>query len=606
MKYKNIVTYSILCLLTIVISFVYYIRGVYCFRFTSAVSVVLYVVLICMFLCLTLKYRKDNSRPQKVSSALLAAFLGFSTSVGKNYFEAYSWEHCFGSIRSLALVCGQTLVYGVVFYLVLLTIFAWIDRNVTDKEPENFDFKKCYWQMIGVKALYLIPFFPCLFDFDAALGLRTFLDVDSAICDHHPVFIQFVHSLFFRLGDALCCRTLGFALLAVIFIFASTSIVIYGLKLMVKAGSSQKCVSRLSCFITYFPLFPYLSLLVTKDGFFIQALFLYVLTLLELFQTKGESLKSKRFIAIHSLSILLVCLTRHQGIYIVLIEIIYLLIYYAGNRLRILSVTIPATVIALLVTKVLYPYCDVEPGGKQELYGTFFHQTAYYLTLYPEDVTPEETAAINAILDKDKLIDRYESYTTDYDKNDYKYNPRLVNKGTRLRTFHHIDHSAEAEDLRNYMRAWASMGLRHPKCYVLATASIFMGYLYNKGKPLIDIYTTGVDHPAASTPAYHFWRNTALSYYYDEHSNELANMPVVNLVFAIPYYIWLSLALFTVLLYRKDYGGLSVFFPILLSIVILVICPVASGRYALPIVYVLPFLLAYLITSSRGTYQAKQ
>lgn len=603
MKNKNILIYCLLSAVSLAISFVHYMRGTYCLRFTWAANILIYALLCPIFLYYTQKLRENNTHRQRVSSVLLSIVLGFGMSVGKNYFEAYSWTHCFGNIRALALISAQTLIYSSLLYLVIITVFGWIDSYKVKPVEQTFDYWKWFWRLILVKTIFLIAYFPCIFDFDSALGLRTFLSPDSAICNHHPVFVQFVHAVFFKLGDALGWRSLGFASLSVIFIFFSSFIIIYCLKLVEKMGKNNRSITHLAAFFTFVPLFPYLSIVITKDGFFIHSLFLYILSLFELYITRGDCLKNQRFIIVHILSILLVCLTRHQGIYLIVIETLYILCYYSEVRIKLFVITVSSIALVLFINKVVYPYYDIERGGKQETLGIFFHQTAYYLTLYPDDVTKEELSAINAILNKDDLINRYESYTTDFDKVNYKYNPLYIEESTSLKSFHHLDYSDENRLLKNYMKAWMSMGKRHPKCYILATTSVFIGFLYNEGKTLVDLYTTGVEHPAASTPEYFFWRNDYLSFFYNDHCRLLAKIPIVCWFFAISYYIWFTLILLAILFYRKDFGGLSVFLPVLLSVLVLFVCPVASGRYALPIVYMLPFLWTYLIISNPKNLQ---
>lgn len=580
------------------ISFVYCHANSFCIRFSNKESIIIYCLLLPIIIFVTQKWRKQVSKSIKISSFFLGFFLALSISVGKNFFETYYWYHCFGSIRSVCLIGFQTIIYGYVIYLLLLSIFGKIENQKEEQKTVFFNYKRWFWILFSIRIIFLLIYYPCIFDFDASLGLRTFLDPDSAICNHHPVFVQWIHAAFFTLGDRLGHRSLGFAILSICSIISSTLILLYGLSLLVKSGASKKWLNGISAVYAFFPLFPYLSLVVTKDGFFIQSLLLYVFSLYEIYRTEGCCVKQKKFLLIHILAIMLVCLTRHQGLYITLLEFIYIFFCFKKTRGILSMVTIPILTLVFFITTHLYASFNVEPGGKQELYGCLFHQTANYLTMYSEDVTSEELQAINTILDKESLIDNYECYTTDFDKREYLYNPRFqdVVKGTR--SFRHVDHTGENEALKNYVHAWWTMGQRHPVSYIFATAPILLGFFYNNEKPLIDLFTTGVDHPLATTPDYMFYRNDYLSTLYNDNSRLLTKIPLINILFSIPYYLWFTLVLLVVLFYRKDFKGLSVFFPIILSFGILFICPVASGRYVLPIVVFIPFLLTYVIMSN--------
>ena len=565
--------------------------------FSDSISILVFSG-ICTWCCYWRQKNSEKHSGRKYLTMLGAMLIAGILSISKNYYCNFSWAHCFGSSKTLFLLLSQTGIWGYAIYQLLFLVLHYLDSWEITKIRGKISYRKLFIGLIALRILFLIAFFPGIFDFDAALGMRTFLSHESVICNHHPVFVQAVHALFFQIGDFFGCRSLGFAILSILFIICSTSIILYGVKLIEMTGVNHFWLKGIAIVFTFLPIFPYLSITITKDGFFAYTLLLYVFTIYEIFLSEAICMKSSRFVILHSLAILLVCFTRNQGIIIAIIESICLLVCYHKYYKQVLLVTVPGLLSVFLITRFAFPYWGIEAGGKQEVFGTLFQQTSYYLTEYPEDITIEEEYAINAILNKEDLINNYSCYITDPIKNDYQYNPRFIEEASGLRSFRHIDRAKENEQLNAYLQAWWCMGLRHPSLYVEASAAIFLGFFYNIGFPLLDIYTPGAEHPSATSQQYKFWRFNTIADYYYQNRKSTAQIPVFNWVLSIPYYIWASIILLFTLVRRKDFRGLTLFLPVILSIGILLICPVVSGRYAVPIVVLLPLLLFYVVRTN--------
>ena len=259
--------------------------------------------------------------------------------------------------------------------------------------------------------------------------------------------------------------------------------------------------------------------------------------------------------------------------------------------------TVPSLCLVSAYNNVLLPFINVEPAGKQEVYGSLFQQTAYYLKQHPDDVTTSELSAINKVLNSDTIVAKYEFDKTDPVKNGYKYNPwyRLYIGAPSI--FRHIDHSHEAEDLKAYRSAWLSMGFRHPLTYVEASLAVSAGFFYNFNRLLLETEPKWAENGAATTPEYRFVHFNKAARIYNNRIYSWFKYPIINWIIAIPYYNWAAIFLLGILFYRKDFKGLLIFLPILLSLGILLICPMVYGRYSYPIVIGLPLLVIYTLYS---------
>ncbi len=561
-------------------------------------SVILYGLLTPFALAFFKSQTQSSPSSLKVLALVIACLFSQFVTIGRSFFLKQDWSLCFGNWQSTLIWGIHTLCFSYVFYKIVIGILSILQNQTFIESDYRINAKRWLFIIVAVKLIYFAALYPCVFDIDAAIGLRTFLDPNSAICNHHPFLIQTLHGSLFELGQYWGHTSLGFACFSLILIIISSGILVYGLKLLAQAKIGKTGIIVAAIFFAFFPLYPYLNLFITKDGLFAYSFLLYVFTIYELYLSKGDSILKVRFIALHVASVLLLCLTRHQGIYLVVFEFLLLLFCYKKYWKRISTITLPTLIIYFLYSNILLPYLNVEAGGKQEIYSTLFHQTSHYLHNYPLEVSASEQNAIYTILDKDKLSHNYRYNLTDGSKDCYKYNPMVVVSLYEPVVFRHIDHSKEDEELKAYRSAWLSMLFRHPLAYLQATLGVIIGFFYNNNEPLVKLEPHWVIAPFAITPEYIFWHNDRFEKAYYNHAFQWTKRPIINWIFAIPYYLWLTIIALGLLFYRRNLRGISVFFPVFLSLGLLLLCPYSSGRYAFPIVVTLPLLIIYLISSN--------
>ena len=585
-------------LAVILVSFSPVLTGLLGIRALLPKFTIFYGVIIPFLFAFFEKYSLNASSSLKVFSAIVAFIFSQFVTVEGSFFHVHSWALCFSSGTAILTWCLRSIVYGFVFYKISLGIACIIENtHATSTKGYQLDYRKWLFLIVCSRLFALFLFYPLVFGFDAAVGLRTFMDPDCASCNHHPYFVQLIHALFFNIGKEIGHLSVGFFLLALLSIIFSSAIILYGIRLMQHANLSRRLLIAFAISYALFPLYPYLSINPTKDGLFAYTFLLYLFTLFELYITDTQCLYNKRFLVLHTVTILLLCLTRHQGIYIVFVECVLLLLCYKSNWKGIILMTVPSLCLVSAYNNVLLPFINVEPAGKQEVYGSLFQQTAYYLQQHPDDVTTSELSAINKVLNSDTIIVKYVSDTTDPVKNGYKYNPWYRHYIGAPSIFRQIDHSHEAEDLKAYRSAWLSMGLRHPLTYIEASLAISAGFFYNFNRLLLETEPKWAENGAATTPEYRFVHFNKAARIYNNRIYSWFKYPILNWIIAIPYYNWAAIFFLGILFYRKDFKGLIVFLPILLSLGILLICPMVYGRYAYPIAMGLPLLVIYTLYS---------
>lgn len=230
-------------------------------------------------------------------------------------------------------------------------------------------------------------------------------------------------------------------------------------------------------------------------------------------------------------------------------------------------------VMMVIFPLLVFPLLNVAPGGKQEVLGTLFQQTARYVLYYPEDVTEEEREAIDALLEYDNLARQYTFNFQDEVK--YRYN---------------LD--ATADEIAAYLEVWAAQGLRHPESYLASLFSIAGYYVAPCGAANIRMVT--VDTHMGDDDRYMLWNPDELDWLrlgLDEAYKTVSEIPGVNgpLLLAV-YVFWLPAVLMFVAWRNRLRCG-TLFAPALILLGFCVIAPVYDARYCIPLLNAAPLML---------------
>lgn len=512
--------------------------------------------------------------------------------------EVYCLTDRFDIYNSLPISWATWLLNSAVWFTIFFPIvkrtIEWLDRPTTRLNSPSLNWRKLIFWIIAVRVVFFACFYPCIFDYDGAFGLRTMLAPGEVVSNHYPYFVQLAHAVFYRIGASLFGRPdIGMALLTLTWVAASSAIILYATRATecVAGTGAAKAVGYI---LALFPLFPLLSAYPTKDSFFSYSFLLYTACLLKLHVSRGECIKQWRFIALFIASMTLLCFTRNQGIYILTITSIYLLWLYRRLFCRIVIACAIPIALTFVVNICYLPAIGVEPASNAEAYNMLFQQTALYLRTYPHDTRDNEINAINTILNADAIADAYLPWITDPVKGGYHYGLiKTREKTDTLDHFRHRNTAGESEALSEYRKAWMSMFLRHPGTYVDAELAVIWPFFAPGRAYLLSVHM-GWENTTATSPEYSFYHVTSIGRIWSTAMNYLAMMPLTDIIFGVFAYVWLALLLVLMLLRRKDWQGLGVFLPIALSLLFLCICPTASARYAYPVVIALPLLFAYI------------
>lgn len=349
----------------------------------------------------------------------------------------------------------------------------------------------------------------------------------------------------------------------------SVCVLTYSIIAMNRMGVSRVfCTATAVVYIVSTSYASYITSIV-KDTMFAVLFLLFIVLLAEILHGYDK----KRFIALFAVG-LIMCGLRNNGVYLVGVSLVALLIYLIKHR----EARVKKSIVSLVAIIILYeiytglvlPAFGIANSGINEALSIPFQQTARYVLEHPLDITAEERQVIDETLGFEGLAEAYNPVISDPVKSRYK---------------------EDTADLGAYLKVWGTQLIRHPGTYFAAVFDNAYGFYYPFA---LDTACYGVYEdldimqyqiPEATKP-YKY-----LLYSYVKVIDEI---PVVRLINSCGMMAWLTLLMFLYGFHKKDGRYLVIVAASFLSIFICVASPTFASngtRYALPIIYTVPFLL---------------
>lgn len=539
------------------------------------------------------KWTKDSDRLMRWLSIILAFFFAACCTLGYSINITHSLDLCFGSKALFAISVLKMAIYSYVFYKIILCAFSNVIWHLDNKSSEGekklgISNIKLFVFFVICRIPYLVVFYPCLFDYDAAVSLSSFGN-GRVLYDHHPFLVACLQKVFFDLGKCLGDPSIGLALMSFLFILLVSALFVYVIRFCGRVGAGLCLQKWLVILFAVLPFFSLLNIYDTKDGIFAYSSLFFVVTLADLLwrSRKGEMPK-KRLLLMHGIAVILICFSRHQGIYFVLVQYLLLVLFFRSLVKRISYAYLPGIVVYFFVVRILYPSIGVAPASKNEMIGVFLQQSAFCMITHPEKLTDEDIHAFTAIvnIDPDTLNRIYKDTVTDPVKARYRFKP--VIKWSEKNNYSSIE---EKEALSAYMKSWLTTFLRLPGTCVLASINLVNGFFYNTE----GIFYINGDWKLCPylLPEYDFYCRTSFSSLTNRIMNRLSSAPLLEFIFSKAYYTWLYLFFFVVFIYRRDLTGLVIFATMFLTLGLFFISPVSTYRYSFPLVVNAALIMFY-------------
>lgn len=404
------------------------------------------------------------------------------------------------------------------------------------------------------------------------------------ITNHHPFFDTVIFGSFVKAGLKLFgSAQAGVALYSV----CQTAVmaILYAAVIVYLEDRKQAKILCLKVFVAAFPLFGVYSVSMLKDTLFALSVLFASFMLLRFADDREKAFRDLPACGLLVLSLILMSLTKNQGVYIAVITCLVLLLLFRKFRKQIAACVMITVVFYFGIWNgIVLPACHVAPGGKQEAIAFMFQQTALYVKEYPDEVTEHERMIINNLLPYDRLPDLYDPDIYDNVKDKYKQNATPAMR-------------------RAYYRVWFRMFLKHPECYFRALIRTCYGFFRIEQDNWL-IYSKLDNAVGSDSPVY------VTNSYPDKNVPGILvsafflfqRIPLVNLLFSVSFCNWLVIYAFFHMICRKTYAQIAVIMPALVSVGIYLVSPFnANARYVMPAIMLMPVLFEILAALCRKT-----
>lgn len=391
---------------------------------------------------------------------------------------AFVIQNKFQIIYSSAFFIG----FAILFYTLLEMFFCYIDEKSLDSNVkysilflDKHPFIGPFCFLLVCWLPYWLAYFPGSAMWDAFRQFNYYFGIEKW-SDHHPVFSTIVYGGFMQLGRMIHSDNMGIFLCALFQHVLFGGSIAFGLYYMKKWGVPQNIRVAALLFFGLCPIVAFWPHSVMKDVSFDALILIYATLILDLIRKINKGKCTSRNLLYMGAAGILASLMRHNGIYIVVASLAFLACLRMEKKARI-KIALGAMLIMVCTTitsDVLIRVVGAVEGSSGLALSVPFQQTARYVKEHGEEVTEEEREVINAVLNYDRLAERYDPDISDPIKGTYK---------------------DDDSKLSAYIKIWFQMFLKHPVTYLEATISNSYSYFYPNGesttKPLVYNFITG-------------------------------------------------------------------------------------------------------------------
>ena len=444
------------------------------------------------------------------------------------------------------------------------------------------DFFINYLSMIALSIPVILAEFPGFFVYDAQDELNEVLT--RSFTTHHPL----LHVLLLGGTIALFHKIFGswnVGIFAYIFLqmLVITAVFAYVVTYLQKRGIGRK--SRV-LWVLYYGVFPTIvmyTLCSCKDGLFSALLLLLTTFLVQLVNDPDSFLSDKRKLAAFVLTAVFMPMFRHNGFYAYLVFVPFALIYFRKRlKLAFVGMLIAPVVLYLALSGLLSVACRTKGTHHQEMLTVPIMQLARVYAYDGASLSEQEKELIEAYIPKSNL-DKYTPRVSDMVKVDF--NNELYEQNSS-----------------DFWKIWKAQLVKHPMAYVNAWLLTSYGYWYPPA--IINVYKGNTVYSFTYEDSSYFGyeveppgeRKSLIPaiddlYRYLSIGSFQQDYPVLHLFFGPGLYVFVYMFVFAYRLYKKRFGSILPFMPMILTFCTVLLGPTYLIRYVLYLWLCIPLLL---------------
>ncbi len=562
------------------------------------------LMLTVLTLCLYVVYRKVwvNMDINAIRySKGLSVFLAIMYAGGKGFAYDNSLSVIYSSY--LRLIKALILIVGFyALYLTVINVFYYVLKANANVTAENQFVSKKYekhpwlitWALImGCWLVHLLLRYPGTMSYDNWDQLSYYYDFVQ-YTTAQPIFHTWLFGTFINFGLLLGSANVGLFLFVIFQSLVMSAVLAWSLVFMRKWATPRwlrRVTMAVYCFAPYYA--GYASFPI-KDFLYTACFVLLVLLFMEWVKEKEKFWGNKWYWAGWMAAACLLILFRKNGM------IVYLSVAFvvgvceiksrvsANQLFKAIIVMVVPILLSFGVEAIISAVYNVEKDSPKEMLSLPFQQTARYVRDYGDEISEEEKEAIVGVLDYENLPVLYLETVSDPVKT----------------TFRAKDNRA----LADYFKVWFRQFIRHPLCYVEATWNqnycVFMPdidhIIFNKdchvGEEIV-VDLGMLEKVKFEIPE----RMQGICAVMVSFYALLMRIPVVGMLNNVAFYIILLFVMWIFMMRDRCFKELLVLIPLFMTFLFILLGPqiMNQPRYAFPIIYTMPSLVAYYIQAVR-------
>lgn len=472
---------------------------------------------------------------------------------------------------------GESVLYWlqltVSYYLLIFGASVWLNRPAASRRGMTRCPRWPYALVILIGwAPVLLLRFPGYLLWDSARQILQFQG--KIMCEaSHPLLLTVMFGTLFTLGQHLAGDAGGLAACMLL----QTGLMLFALSVLcaeAAARRGRKAVGyACAAFFALTPVWTTLAPSIIKDSVHAPLFLLFVIVYGRVL--REETAKKKDLVYLGILA-LLCALTRKGGVWLIGLSLLGLAIYKKKVRKVLLGCCAGLLAVEVLISQVLCPLLNIEKPKQQENYSLLYPIVGYYCRNYSQELSQQEKNILGDVLD-------YEAVCT-------AYSPTYVDP---IKNTFHAENDAQ---VRAFLALTGKFILRHPLTCLQAV-------VYSKNAYFTP-FVTGVQlayNYQDSTEAYapleggefpFLVENSRRISWENRIANQTEKFPW-KLLTGSGIYTWTLLVLFVSALWKKDRQKRMELLPGLLLTAGLLLTHVNGAvRYACPVMFIVPYLLA--------------
>ena len=485
------------------------------------------------------------------------------------------------------------------FSFILISLVGLLVEKIKKKiwkHKEKNKYNKITTYILIFTAIYLmylpyaLSFYPGGYDCNSRSVINQAIGKEI-ITNHYPVFYTFITSVFINTGRLIDGTfETGYTFLSTAQFIFMIGMISYFIYWWYKKGANKKVIIAMTLFFGLFKLFPLYAVTIWKETPFSLFIILYTLQIADIVLSKGNKLKSNKFIASYVINTILISCLRNNGIYIVIATTIFIIFTYRKYKKFIVTFCITSITLVIIQGPV---FNILKINSKYiEKIGVPLQQISYVI-VYNGNITEEQHKYLETIMSIDLVKRKYTPWNVDYIKFDSEVNEELI-KNNKFAFF----------------KTWIELFIQNPQMYIKAYLLNITGFwninrVYNGDiKDYANPITNKVDQIESLGSQRDLLLETtgfSLKKYMFSFTNEKEISTAI--------FIFIILISLAYTIKSKQYKLILIYLPVLCTLgSILIATPIAFGlRYVYPVVLFTPFaILIPMMSIDKDNYMKKQ